>query len=106
MILSEIEPATFQLVAQCLNQLRHRVPPIIYRVHVVKDQSYVLETECIDGMWIGTGETGGTFPWFQVMCHESGVMGQQSLAQWEREEENICTNNAKRRKHTCIRKNG
>jgi phosphatidate phosphatase PAH1 len=41
MIPSEIEPATFRLVAQCLNQLRHRVPIQYIKFKLKCDKAYL-----------------------------------------------------------------
>jgi hypothetical protein len=42
MTLSGIETATFRLVAQCLNQLRHRVPPVFWRMVIRNSKTELL----------------------------------------------------------------
>jgi hypothetical protein len=60
---SGFDPATFQLVAQCLNQLRYRVPPLYLRAILIETSHPCL------------GVPGNLFfPGFQIKSHVSTLI--------------------------------
>jgi hypothetical protein len=66
---SEIEPATFRFVAQCLNQLRHRVSPVTIRYTII--MYYTNDKEILDsskGKFSRLAESRAILPSQEEFC--------------------------------------